>query len=147
MSEQQFPMTPEEIPSEVAGLRMTKQRREIYSVLLEENDHPTANDIYSRVHEHGISMATVYNVLEALTSHNIVKQVNFDREPSRYCCNRVEHGHFHDLDSGSIHDITFKEGIRPEDFLDLPKGAEVTNLELTLRGHLKNTSKNKKTSK
>lgn len=134
----------EEFPAEMAGLRMTRQRREIYSMLLQEKDHPSANEIFLRAQERipGLSLATVYNVLEALTSHNLVKQVNFEREPSRYCSNKVEHGHFHDSKTGIIHDITFKQGINPADFLDLPEGVEITSLEFTLRGSLNSQKSN-----
>ena len=34
-----------------------------------------------------ISLATVYNCLEVLVGHELVKQVNFDRSPTRYCPN------------------------------------------------------------
>ncbi|MGE9266613.1 MAG: Fur family transcriptional regulator [Verrucomicrobiales bacterium] len=134
----------EELPAELAGLRMTRQRREVYSLLLQEKDHPTANEIFLRAQERvpGISLATVYNVLEALTAHNLVKQVNFEREPSRYCSNPVEHGHFHDTETGTIHDITFKKGLNPADFLELPAGAEISSLELTLRGKLHSKTSN-----
>lgn len=138
------PPVAEEFPAEMAGLRMTRQRREIYSLLLQEKAHPSANEIFLRAQERipGLSLATVYNVLEALTSHNLVKQVNFEREPSRYCSNPVEHGHFHDSKTGTIHDITFKEGVNPADFLNLPSGAKITSLELTLRGSLKSKKSN-----
>jgi len=117
---------------------MTKQRREVYRVLMRDRDHPTANDVFRRVQEAmpTISLATVYNCLEALVSHGLVNQVNFDREPSRFCSNLKEHVHFHDKKTGVIHDITFKEGASIEDLLDLPEGTEVSDVELTLRGML-----------
>lgn len=33
----------------ISGLRLTKQRQEVYQVLLEQRDHPTANEVYQRV--------------------------------------------------------------------------------------------------
>ena len=133
-----FPSKPDEIPAELSGLRMTKQRREVYSVLLEDRNHPTANEVFRRVQERmpSISLATVYNCLDALVAHDLVNQVNFDREPSRYCSNLKEHVHFHDEVTGVIHDITFKNGTNIGDLLDLPVGAEVRDLELTIRGTL-----------
>ena len=117
---------------------MTKQRREVYGVLLGERDHPTANTVYRRVQDHmpSISLATVYNCLEALVGHGLVKQVNFDREPSRYCPNLTEHVHFQDEETGEIRDITFRQGVSLGDLLDLPEGVQVTDLELTIRGRL-----------
>ena len=132
------PSRSDEIPSELGGLRMTKQRKEVYGVLLDERDHPTAQDVFLRSKDRmpSISLATVYNCLEALVGHSLVKQVNFDRSPSRYCPNLEEHVHFQDETTGEIHDVVFKEGVRLEDFLDLPQGVEVRELELTLKGTL-----------
>lgn len=122
------------------GLRMTKQRREVYDLLMETRDHPTAQDIFLKAKDRmpSISLATVYNCLEALVQHDLVRQVNFDREPSRYCPNLSEHGHFHDEATGTIHDVTFKDGVTLADFLNLPKGTDVSSFEITLRGTLPN---------
>ena len=81
-----------------------------------------------------ISLATVYNCLEALVSHNLVKQVNFDRESSRYCPNLSDHCHFQDERSGQIHDVVFKDGVRLEDLLELPEGTQIHQLEISLKG-------------
>jgi Fur family peroxide stress response transcriptional regulator len=126
----------EDVPHEINGLRMTRQRREVYKSLMENRVHPTAQDVFLDVKDRlpQISLATVYNCLEALTQHGIIRQVHFDRESCRYCPNLLEHGHFHDQSTGKIHDITFKPGVRLEDVLDLPPGTTVANIELTLRG-------------
>lgn len=126
------------LPEEISGLRMTRQRQEVYRILMQEKDHPTANDVFMRVKDQlpNISLATVYNCLEALVEHNIVRQVNFERGPSRYCSNLQEHGHFHDSTTGAIHDVHFKPGVNPSDFLDLPQGARVEEIDITLRGKI-----------
>jgi Fur family peroxide stress response transcriptional regulator len=126
------------IPEEIAGLRMTRQRQEVYRILMQERNHPTANDVFMRIRETlpSVSLATVYNCLEALVQHGIIRQVNFDREPSRYCPNLDEHGHFHDESTGVIHDVRFKPGINLTDLLDLPPGAVIKDIEITLRGAL-----------
>jgi Fur family peroxide stress response transcriptional regulator len=125
-----------EIPDEISGLRMTPQRREVYRFLQQERNHPTANDVFIRVKDRlpNISLATVYNCLEALVQHGIIRQVNFDRESSRYCPNLSEHGHFHDEVTGVIHDVDFKPGINLADVLNLPPGAVIDDVEITLRG-------------
>lgn len=117
-------------------LRMTKPRQAVYSLLRSNRDHPTAQEIFFELQKDlpGVSLATVYNALEALTVHKLIKQVNFDREPSRFCSNCLEHGHFHDEASGQIYDIPFKPGVDPRDFLDLPEGATISSMELTIRG-------------
>ena len=127
-----------EIPEEIAGLRMTRQRQEIYRILIEQRDHPTANEVFMRAKERlpNLSLATVYTCLEALVQHGIIRQVNFERESSRYCPNLSEHGHFHDASTGIIHDIDFKPGVSLTDVLELPQGAVIEDVEITLRGKL-----------
>ena len=41
-----------EIPDEIDGLRMTKQRKEIYHILMRERTHPTANEVFMKAKEH-----------------------------------------------------------------------------------------------
>lgn len=127
-----------DMPPEIGGLKMTRQRWETYRLLMEQRTHPTANEVFMKMQDRvpSISLATVYNCLEALVQHGIIRQVNFDREPSRFCPNLADHGHFHDKATGSIHDVTFKPGINLADVLDLPEGTVVTDIELTLRGEM-----------
>jgi len=124
------------ISEEIAGLRMTRQRQEVYRNLIEQRDHPTANEVYMRVKDRlpNISLATVYNCLEALVQHGIIRQVNFERESSRYCPNLTEHGHFHDAVTGIIHDVDFKPGFNLAELVELPPGAVIDDIEITLRG-------------
>ena len=138
MTTQEPPIEPMEIPEEINGLRMTRQRQEVYRFLMEQRTHPTANEVFMRIKEAlpNVSLATVYNCLEALVQHKIVRQVNFDREPSRYCSNLADHGHFHDEATGTIHDVKFKSGINLTDLLDLPPNTVIKDIEITLRGQL-----------
>jgi Fe2+ or Zn2+ uptake regulation protein len=121
-----------------SGLRMTRQRQEVYDMLMLERDHPTANDVFMRVKARlpHISLATVYNCLDALVEHGLVRQVNFERGSSRYCPNLEDHGHFHDERSGAIVDVKFKPGISLIDVLELPEGAIIEDVEINIRGQL-----------
>ena len=114
--------------------RLTKQRREVYDVLKEQLDHPTATEVFIRAKTRvpGISLATVYNCLETLTHSGLVKQVNLDRGPSRYCPNLKDHGHFHCESCGAVSDVDLCEA--PEAALSLPRGAVVNRMEISLRG-------------
>ena len=117
-------------------MRMTKQRREVYEVFMEHCDHPTATEVFMRVKDRvpGISLATVYNCLEALTQCTVVRQVNVDREPSRYCGNMSDHGHFHCDKCNSVFDVELKASGKASDYLILPRGSVVAELELAARG-------------
>lgn len=127
-----------EIPDGISGLRMTRQRQEIYRILRDERTHPTAQDVFLKAKDRlpQISLATVYNCLEALVQHGIIRQVNFERESSRYCPNVAEHVHLHDPATGKIHDIQFKPGFDLRDILELPEGVSIDAVEITLRGNV-----------
>lgn len=116
-------------------LRLTRQRREVYDVLLEQRDHPTATELFIRVKERvpSISLATVYNCLETLAGAGLVKQVNLDRAPSRYCPNLDDHGHFHCTSCGAISDVDFKGGPQ-HSRLRLPRGSVVSQIEVAIKG-------------
>ena len=68
-----------------SGLRMTTQREHVYNTLLEQTDHPSADDVYLRAKADmpEISMATVYNTLDALVKCGLIKQVNVERSATR----------------------------------------------------------------
>ena len=119
-----------------AGQRSTRQREHIFSVLLDKRDHPTADEVYARARATmpAISLATVYNCLETLVGAGLVRQVNIEREPSRYCPNLREHAHFHDQTTGRVFDIDV-----PGDFMaglkQLPPPTyEAEHIELSFHG-------------
>ncbi len=118
------------------GHRMTPQRRFVYEVLMGSIDHPTATEVFIRVKDKmdSISLATVYNCLDALVGVGVVRQVNVDREPSRYCGNLEPHAHFHCETCASVMDVDLKEGADPSNSVKLPRGAKVEKFELAVRG-------------
>jgi len=118
-----------------AGLRPTPQRRHVYGVLLDKQDHPTAEDVYLRSREGKpeISMATVYNCLDALVKCSLVKQVKTDQAATRYCPNMSEHAHFHCEECGGIYDI--EGSVKPRQTgLKMPRGFKIKQFEMSLRG-------------
>src|SRR5437899_2592920 len=93
----------------VKGFRLTPQREHVYRVLLQEREHPTAEQVFMRAKKSlpDISMATVYNCLDFLVKCSLVKEVNLDRTAMRYCPNMHEHCHFHCDECGGVFDIDF----------------------------------------
>ena len=116
-----------------SGLRLTPQREHVYNVLIEERDHPTAEQVFLRAKKDmpDISMATVYNCLDALVTSGLVKQVNLDRGATRFCPNMHEHCHFYCESCGGVYDIDLTRA-RPE--VPMPRGFKATQLELSIRG-------------
>jgi len=118
------------------GHRLTPQRREVYNVLLEDRNHPTATEVVIKAKKRvpTISLATVYNCLETLVECGLAKQVNVEREATRYCPNLSEHGHFVCNSCGIVSDIpTTKSGSLTQ-FLKVPSGFIINHSEITLRG-------------
>ena len=118
------------------GMRSTRQREHVFSVLLYKRDHPTADEVYARAKTEmpSISLATVYNCLETLVECQLVKQVNFEREPSRFCPNLAEHAHFYDEGTGRVFDINLPKDLYRGLIDVLPEQFEATAVELSFRG-------------
>ncbi|HVU38563.1 MAG TPA: transcriptional repressor [Opitutales bacterium] len=119
-----------------ARQRSTRQREHVFAVLLDKRDHPTADEVYARARATmpAISLATVYNCLETLVGCGLVRQVNIEREPSRYCPNLHEHAHFHDQATGRVYDIDLPHNLVNKLKGVLPAGYEAEHLEISFRG-------------
>ena len=119
-----------------SGLRPTPQREVVFKVILEKRDHPTADEIFARVKSQmpTISLATVYNCLETLVQCGVVRQVNLERAPTRYCPNLHEHAHFHDEQTGTIHDVDLPDEVMARLREVLPPGFRASSIELNFRG-------------
>ena len=118
------------------GFRLTRQRREVYEALLETRDHPSAVQVFMRAQKRmsTISLATVYNCLETLTQVGLVRQVNFDRGPSRFCPNSQPHGHFMCMRCGHVHDVDVPDAAEFFIVWDITEIYIVTQSEFSLRG-------------
>ncbi len=119
-----------------SGLRSTPQREVVYDVLLKKRDHPTADEVFARVKSGlpTISLATVYNCLETLVQCDLVRAVNFERSPTRYCPNLRPHAHFHDEQTGKTHDIDLPPELLEKVSSVLPVGYDAKSVEIIFRG-------------
>jgi Fur family peroxide stress response transcriptional regulator len=117
------------------GLRFTCQREQVYRVLLRERDHPTAEQVFVRAKADmpDISLATVYNCLEALVKCRLVRQVVVNRGATRYCPNMSEHCHFYCEDCSGVFDLDLAAVIGKRDF-EMPRGFQATGCEISFRG-------------
>jgi Fur family peroxide stress response transcriptional regulator len=117
------------------GLRLTAQRRHVYRILREKRDHPTAEEVFRRCKRSmpEISLATVYNCLEALVHCGLARRVDVDPVAARFCPNMAEHGHFYCRRCGGIFDVEaapagWREQVR------LPLGFEADGWDMAVRG-------------
>jgi len=138
MSESRLQTSPSALNQRLAdsGLRATPQRELVYEVLLKKRDHPTADELFSRVKSElpGISLATVYNCLETLVQCGLVRAVNFERTSTRYCPNLKPHAHFHDDETGATLDVELPPSLLADLKSSLPPGLEASAVEVTFRG-------------
>ena len=121
------------------GLRSTRQREHVFLVLLRKRDHPTADEVYARAKGgmDSISLATVYNCLETLVSCGLVRAVNYEREPTRFCPNLSEHAHFQDRKTGRVYDVDLPPDLMTQLHAVLPPGYEADSVELYFHGKTK----------
>lgn len=128
-----------------SGMRLTPQRRHVHEILVEKMDHPTADQVFLRAKESmpEISMATVYNCLDALVTCGVVRQVNADRGATRYCPNMRPHSHFYCDGCGSMHDIL--QTVDPEQAnFKMPRGFRMETIETTIHGQCPDCSTGRK---
>ncbi len=80
---------------EEEGLRLTVQKRKVFSSLLEHDDHPTADEIFKSVEEDipGVSRTTVYRILESLTDAGLARRVYHPDDQYRFDPNTGHHHH------------------------------------------------------
>lgn len=88
------------------GLRCTRQRRDLYLVLAASRDHPTAETLFKRAQstDAGLSLATVYNTLEAFCTHGLCRRMPSAEGGARFDANVEEHFHVRTGD-GRILDV------------------------------------------
>jgi Fur family peroxide stress response transcriptional regulator len=116
----------------ISGFRFTPQRQHVYSVLLQKRDHPTAEEVFIRAKRDmpDISMATVYNCLDALVKCGLARQVNLERGAARFCPNMREHCHFYCDSCENVYDIDFPA----ETGVCLPEGFRAERYDIAIHG-------------
>ena len=114
------------------GFRFTPQREHVYSVLLAKRDHPTAEEVFIRAKRDlpDISMATVYNCLDALVRCGLARQVSLERGAARFCSNMSEHCHFYCEDCDQVFDVE----VPPGTSIPLPPGYQAARLDIAIHG-------------
>ena len=77
------------------GRALTPQRRAVLDVVLESEEHLTANEIYEAARRRlpTLSFATVYNSLKYLKEAGLVREINFGKASSRYDRETSRHDH------------------------------------------------------
>jgi Fur family iron response transcriptional regulator len=120
-----------------SGLRPTKQRVLIGKNLFERKKtfHFTVETLNKEMNKKGnekISLATIYNTVEAFTKAGHIKEILTSKNKSYYDTNIASHHHFYDEDSKELTDIDYKQ-VKLSKVPNPPKGKKIKNLEVVIR--------------
>ena len=120
-----------------SGLRPTKQRIKICKLLFDRKKtfHFTVETLNKKINKSGtskVSLATIYNTVEAFTSAGYLKEILTSKNKSYYDTNIKSHHHFYDEGSKELTDIHYSQ-IKLSKVPVPPKGKKIKNLEVVIR--------------
>ena len=92
---------------ENCDLRCTPQRFAVMAYLMEQNQHPTAVEIFEAVNrvDPRSSRATTYNNLRDLVQAGLVREVAMEGRAARYDAKGLRHNHFICDRCGNVEDM------------------------------------------
>jgi Fur family iron response transcriptional regulator len=120
-----------------SNLRPTKQRLKICQFLFdrEKTFHFTVETLNKKINKNRatkVSLATIYNTVEAFTSAGYLKEILTSKNKSYYDTNIKSHHHFYDEGSKELTDIHYSQ-IELSKVPVPPKGKKIKNLEVVIR--------------
>lgn len=119
-----------------AGLRATQQRTALLAILMESEDHPNADELYTRTRaiDDSVSLATIYRTLSALEDSGLIQRLNFENAPARFeVTPAAEHDHLVDIDSGEVVELANDEISRLRRKLVEEMGYEILSQHTLIR--------------
>ena len=89
------------------NLKLTPQRIAVYKYLKGTTEHPSAETIYTALHEDypTMSLATLYKALKTLTEVGLIQELNLGENNFRYDANTSSHPHVKCINCGRVDDI------------------------------------------
>lgn len=120
-----------------AGVRVTRPRQVIVSILSDSEDHPDALEIYRRASaiDTTISLATVYRTMKLLEGLGAIHRHAFEGGPSRFeQAGGDHHDHLIDLDTGDVIEFKSDRIEQLQDEIARALGYEIVHHRLELYG-------------
>ncbi len=120
------------------GVRPTIHRIHIAQYVLDEADHPTADDVLAWANQNlpKVSRATVYNTLRELSQAGLIREFRFPQvSKTVYDKNTEHHFHFFDQASESFLDIN-AESVKVD--IQLPPSFKVNSVDILVSGNRSN---------
>ena len=119
-----------------SGLRPTNQRILIAKNLFERDNtfHFTVETLNREINKSGnkkISLATIYNTVEAFKKAGHLKKILTSNTKSYYDTNIRSHHHFYDDETKELTDIDYQK-VKLSKIPNPPKGKKIKNLEVVI---------------
>tara|TARA_Y100001980_G_C14209360_1_gene69717 strand:- start:83 stop:496 length:414 start_codon:yes stop_codon:yes gene_type:complete len=119
-----------------SGLRPTKQRILIAKNLFERDNtfHFTVETLNREINKSGkkkISLATIYNTVEAFKKAGHLKRILTNTTKSYYDTNITLHHHFYDDETKELTDIDYQK-VKLSKIPKPPKGKKIKDLEVVI---------------
>ncbi|MEP1199186.1 MULTISPECIES: iron response transcriptional regulator IrrA [unclassified Tateyamaria] len=119
-----------------AGLRPTRQRMALASLLIGDGQHRhvTAESLFDAAKSQGdgVSLATVYNTLRAFCDAGLMQEVMVDGSKSYFDTNTHDHPHFFWEDEAKLTDAPSDQLVIAQ-LPDAPDGAEIASVDVVIR--------------
>jgi Fur family iron response transcriptional regulator len=118
-----------------AGLRPTRQRRELAGLLFGAGDrHVTAEVLHREAGDAGVrvSLATVYNTLHQFTEAGLLREVVVDAHRSYFDTNTGHHHHFYNTAAQELTDIPGHH-VAVTSLPAPPDGTEIREVDVVVR--------------
>ena len=120
-----------------SGLRPTKQRIKICEILFnnKETFHFSINDLAKIISEktsEKISLATIYNTVQAFLKKGYLKEISINSDKSYFDTNTEDHHHFYDEDKNQLIDIHDNE-VEPVKINRKIPGKKIKSIEVLVK--------------
>lgn len=120
----------------VTAYRNTTQRAIIQAEVENADGHLTAGDIFERVRRKypTIAYGTVYRTLHLLAEHNLIQELTFADQASRFDKRVDRHDHVHCLVCGAIVDVDVPVALMAPHVAEDQSGFRITNHHTVFTG-------------
>ena len=120
-----------------SNLRPTKQRLKICQFLFDRKKtfHFTVETLNKKINKNEavkVSLATIYNTVEAFTNAGYLKEILTSKNKSYYDTNIKSHHHFYDETTKELTDIDYNQ-VKLNKVPIPPKGKKIKSLEVVIR--------------
>lgn len=118
------------------GLKITPQRKAIYSEIIKSEVHPTAEQIYDivKLEYPNISYDTVNRTLITFVRIGLIDVIEGYGSPRRYDSNSKKHHHLHCVKCGKVIDFYNNRYDKLELPKNIPKSFEILNKRVVISG-------------